>query len=238
LHEPGLADLGEMSLPHYDPRAKQYRIARAELGRVKVTVDPNAPAQASKTAAEETALKLSSRLAPRDQLGTPAKAAWGLTDRRWYWGSLGLAPLSVLVASGSLRIARRLAGSWASRRAAPGTLATRALAEARRALADNDATRAAVATERALFSAVEAATGVKARGVLRDALGPRLVEAGLDESTAAKVTELLGGCEAARFTGADSTDFGDRQVDEASAIVKSLARLGKSRSKSQHGGSA
>jgi hypothetical protein len=229
LHESGQVNLGELSLPHYDPQAKAYRPAKAKLGVVEVVPGAGAPAA---TPNDGVASLLSDQLEIRKQLGTGADTPWRWTATGWFWALLGLAPISVLGLAGSLRLGRRLSERYKTRKKSAATLASRALAAAERALTAGDATRAASDMERAIFAAVEASTGVKARGVLRERLADELTEHGLSADTAERITELLAHAEAARFTGTESTGFEKQRLDEATQLVHELSRQSKSKRRS------
>ena len=41
MNEPGKIDLGEVSLPYYDPKRHAYAIARAKLGEIEVKNNPS-----------------------------------------------------------------------------------------------------------------------------------------------------------------------------------------------------
>lgn len=236
LHKSGQVNLGDISLPHYDPKSKRYRQARAELGTVQVK--PGAGAPKARTGKDSEQRSLSERLTLRKRLGRGSDSPWHWTDDAWFWALISLSPLSVLGFAGSVGLGRRLSARFRSKKNSAATLAAKALADARRALANGDETRAAAETERALFSAIEAATQVKARGILREQLVQNLTSHGLASDTAERATSLLALAEAARFTGAAQGSFGEAELDEGTRLVRELSRLGKAKASPTTGASA
>jgi hypothetical protein len=195
LAEPGNVELGEISLAFWDSRRQAYDVARAALG--SVVVKPSGRKVAAAEQARPDALE--GVLVPRKSLGAPADARSFLADRLAFFWLLFLAPLGVVVATGSVRLGRKLRDHWQSRREAHATRVKQILEEARTALGRDDRSAAAGAVERAIIVGIEAATGVKARGVLRDELCHKLSDAGLDEKLAAELVDLLEACDALRF---------------------------------------
>ena len=102
-------------------------------------------------------------------------------------------------------------------------LAKRALAEAKSA---DDPKDAAAAVERALHLAIEAASGIKSRGVLQADLEDKLAEAGLDEQLAAQAVAVLGRCSALRFDPAPDEDAAATLGDDGNQAVKALLAHG------------
>ena len=89
----------------------------------------------------------------------------------------------------------------AIREADPGLHLATDLARCRRALEQGRGKEAIAGAEKALFLAIEGATGLKGRGLLRQELEQKLKESALAPATATELTELLQSCETARFTG-------------------------------------
>jgi hypothetical protein len=80
-------------------------------------------------------------------------------------------------------------------------LANRALSDAEAALKNNDHNVCVAQLERALFCAIEANSGLAARGILRSDLKDKLVAKGLSADLAQVCEELLARLENARFLG-------------------------------------
>jgi hypothetical protein len=216
LTEPGEIKLGELSLPYWDPEARAYRVARAELGSIAVTPGEK---RKDKPAAPESPLATLGK--PRQTLAGDATRASPLGDRPLFWFLLFGAPLSVVVGDGGLRLARWLGRRRAAQQNDPRELAQQALGQARR-LAGKDDAAALAQVERALFLALEAGPGLKARALLKSELERELEQSGMVAEQAQSVVELLTQCENARFTG-KLADGGDL-VGRAERLIPALLR--------------
>jgi hypothetical protein len=199
LSEPGEVDLGELTLPYYDAKSGKYAVARAELGRVKVTGSKK-PTPADAPIGSTARLKgLVVPPAKLSAIGREARSYW--PSKPAYWLALAGLPLSALLGFALSDLAKHVRRRLAERR---GSLmasledAERQLTQAAKA---GDAASSASAAERTLFLAIEKATGVKGRGVLKSALASALASAGIESSTAAELSRLLAQCDELRFAG-------------------------------------
>jgi hypothetical protein len=229
LTQPGSVDLGSLQLPLYDAEAKRYRVASVALGAVMVA--PQAQAQAAPPAPEGP--RLSDLVSYRSALG-PHAAHRHLADRALYFWLVGLSPALVLACAGLSSLRARVRRGLSQREQSQATHATRALVDAREALGGPELRPVANAAERALYSAVEWATGVKARAVLRADLTRVLSGAGLPEPLAVRVGELLDACGQLRFGGADRGRAGAVLAD-VEALVKQLVRRPPAASRAPEG---
>lgn len=218
LTQPGSIDLGNLQLPLYDPRAQRYRVASIALGAV--AVEPQAREPAAPVEAEGP--RLSDLVSYRARLG-PHEPRRYLADRAAYFWLVALGPVLVLALTASLRLATRVRRGLSRREQSQATHATRALGDARQALGGDELRPVASAAERAIYNAVEWATGVKARAVLRADLPRVLSDAGLPEPDAARVGELLDACGQLRFGGADRARAA-ALLGDVEALVKQLVR--------------
>lgn len=227
LERAGDIDLGEITLPYYNPGSRSYRTARADLGTVTVRGNPaKKPAAAAPIAAEAPLDKLLALSEPRQTLGAVAPARARIADQPWFWPLLLLAPLSVLLTGAVTSGLTRLRNALERRRSREDTLAARALAEAEQAARAGRSVDAASALERSLLLAVEAVTGLKARGVLRAELGGRLEEQGLDGETSTEIVETLNAADTLRFTGSGGDETAAALVERGARLVKRLGRRG------------
>ncbi len=200
MNDSGNVDLGEVTLPFYDPKRHQYSVARAKLGAVEVKVNPNAkPAHAEPKPDD----RLAGVLRARDTLGPAPQAHAPLSDRGGFWAALLLAPLGVVCAGGALSAAARAKAKLRERGTSLGAQLEGALREAR-ALAPKDTAGSVAAVERAVFLALELKLGLKARAILKSDLARALVERGLPGTRAEAVARLLDDCDSLRFIGAAS----------------------------------
>jgi hypothetical protein len=226
VKESGSVDLGEVTLPYWDPIANGYQVARAVLGKVEVSpatpVGPTATAPVDPPAPDPfVALP-----APRAALGAWEAPRPPRLVGQTAWGLVAAPPLLVGLASLGAGALRRAKERRALSKDAPAALAQKALAEARRAEAKGDAKALAAALERAVHLSIEGATGLKSRGVMAADLAAELAERGVPAELAEAAVEALAACETVRFDPSPS----DRTTQDLSARVRALvADLGRRR---------
>ncbi|MEZ4300231.1 MAG: BatD family protein [Polyangiaceae bacterium] len=228
LTKPGTVDLGTIELPYYDPRTRRYQVARSQLGTVEVTPSPTT--KPAPSAAPEEPPKSD---APFDNLPPPRKdlSPYSAEPREMllpgYRFPLAVAapPAFAVLALAGLGAARRARDRMKERRAAPKTLAQAALADARKLEKSGDHRGAAAAIERAVILAIEDATAIKARGVLKEDLPRELQDNGVAEDIARRAADLLSACDLARF---DPLAAESVRAADAQALVSELARTRKS----------
>ncbi|HVU02647.1 MAG TPA: BatD family protein [Polyangiaceae bacterium] len=225
LTEPGKRDLGDVTLPYFDPESGRYEVARAALGAVEVLpgAAPVATAPVPGTppkALERDPFELLGP--PRTKLAPLAPPPAHLGDRPWYWALLLGAPLVVLGARGALSLLSGARRRLAERSSSPSTAAKRALDDARAARGRGETAQVAASIERAVYGMVEARLGLKARAVLRGDLAKALESRGATASLAADIAKLLDACDGLRFAGA--TADGQKLVDDASRLVTAISR--------------
>jgi hypothetical protein len=220
---PGRLDLGRLSLPLYDPATRRYRVAEATLGEVTVEAAPAAQgaAAASGKDAQHPGPHLSELVSFRPALG-PSRPPSYLADRRVFWWLLGLGPLLVLGVVSVVALGRRVRQRLAVRELSQAVHATRALGDARQALAAAELQGVASAVERAIYNAIEWATGLKARAVLRADLERTLITGGLPPELAARSVELLDASARLRFGG--EGERAGSLIADVEALVKRLVR--------------
>ncbi|MBV9949055.1 MAG: BatD family protein, partial [Myxococcales bacterium] len=220
----GAVDLGELTLPFWNPAERRYDVARAPLGTVQVT----ATAATAGIGAERPPDVLPNLPAARDMLdGTPsARPHWDDSPLFWVLG----------VASWPLAFGATVAGragwirgrdAWRRRRQSPAAELRQRLSAAHAACRDGDARSADAAIARALEAAVVAHAGVSVRGALGDEVVTRLERAGIAGGAASSVADLLRECEAARFApeAADIVAARDRWL-RAQGAIRSLEKGG------------
>ncbi|HEX6272737.1 MAG TPA: BatD family protein, partial [Polyangiaceae bacterium] len=208
LEEPGRVDLGELTLPYFDPKRGTYAVARAALGKVEVAPNPAHAAAPGASTGSPGSIKTGAAALPaaRKALGAFALPPAPFTDGLGFWALLLAAPLAVALTGAGLELGKRAAERMRSRRTDPDRLALEALREADEAARAGRSRETAGAVERALFRAIEAGTGLKARAFLRAELDAALGAAGIEKSTVSEALALLDACETLRFTdGADQT---------------------------------
>ncbi len=222
LHNAGTVDLGTVSLPYFDPERSQYAFATAELGQIVVRPGA-AQAEQQKITSEET---LAQSLMPRDQLGAvpPARQYWA--DMRHFWSLLLLGPVGVTVSMGLGSLSRKGLLIWSQRRDSAKRRILEQIRTAKALLARDDAPGAAGALERALHMAIEAATGLRARGIVRNQLSQALIEAGFLPDASEFAVVIFDACDAVRFTSESSTLLADI-LPRAESLVQQLSSQAK-----------
>jgi hypothetical protein len=195
-----------VTLPYWDPKSRAYGVARAALGVVKVTGTAK-PAVIDRPGAVQGP-RLKGLVTPPPKLGASGAApASYWPSRPGYWLLLFGAPLSALLAFALADAKKALQQRLAEKRGSLGTAQERALSELQTAARKGDAAACASAAERALVIAIERATKIKARGVLKKDLPPKLGEAGVAPDVAEHAATLLARCDELRFAG-EAPDLG------------------------------
>ena len=197
---PGKLGLGELTLPYFDAKKREYVVARTSLGSLNVKVNPNAKAANADAKPDD---RLANVLKPRDALGAYPSLRQPLTDRTGFWAALLLAPFGMVFAGGAVSAAARARSKLRERGASLGAQLETALREAKD-LAKTDVAGSVSATERAVFLAIEAKLGFKARAILKSELATTLAERGLQSARAEALAKLLEDCDTLRFVGAAS----------------------------------
>jgi hypothetical protein len=221
----GTVDLGEATLPFWNPERKVYDIARAYLGKVEVAPGPTKSAAKDPPAPHDPWASLGKE---RDKLGGYKRAAEPLTERPIYWLGLFGAPFAVVVSSMSARGVRSLRSRLASRKRSTERAIDQAMAEAKSAVKAGPRAKVLGATERALYLAVERVTGLKARAILIDELPAALAQDGLAAEVAEEIRQVLAAVEAARFApenGAGESGTAAQLFARAEKVVRQLGRM-------------
>jgi hypothetical protein len=227
LNETGEIELGTLRLPYWDPERARYQIASADLGRVKVkpsTVPEAAPEPTASSAAKPSA---GLPLAAREKLAAvpPPLRYWA--DLRYFWLLVFVGPLGVIASIGAKSLGTTIAARMARKRVSVKRRTQEQMAACRQVLASGDAPAAASALERALVMAIESATAIRARGIVRDELAPQLTQAGVSPAEAAATVEILDACDAVRFTGGEPHLLANA-IDRAQPLIDGLCRRASS----------
>ncbi|HTQ04857.1 MAG TPA: BatD family protein [Polyangiaceae bacterium] len=230
LHDAGNVELGNLTLPYWDPKKRVYATARAELGKVEVAPNPQAAPSATASAAASAAADFGDPLAlkTRRTLAPYAKATTPFTDGMRFWYLLFGAPFAVALSGVGVDLGGRLLRSRKASRSSPQRLAQESLRAAEVAARGSEIAKTAGAVERALFLAIEAGTGIRARALLKDDLKASLAGAGVDTTTVERTLELLDACESARFTGKSGELSPKELCARARGLVGELSRKRRS----------
>jgi hypothetical protein len=215
----GDVDLGELQLPYWDPDARQYGVARAKLGTVKVKGTGTA------AVADAPIDPLPGLPDARPSLAGPRPAARRLGDSPLYWLSLGIAPLAYPLFAGARSVARRARARRAERAEDPRTEMDARIAEAEARSKDTDAKALDLATARALEASAIACAEVNLRAASSEAAAEKLSHVGLSADDARAVAELHRECQAARFSPEDVPTADARaRWTQARGLIKALGK--------------
>ena len=218
VSEPGKLDLGEVTLPYFNPKHRDYAIARGALGSINVKPNPNAKSAAVEAKPDD---HLANVLKPRDALGSYPALQKPLADGWGFWAGLFLAPFGMVLAGGIVSATARAREKMRERGSSLGAQLDAALREARE-LAKTDTPGSVNAVERAVFLAIELKLGLKARAILKAELASALTDRGLPAARAQALTAILEDCDALRFVGAAS---GVAPAELAQRAAKNAAEM-------------
>ncbi len=218
VSDPGKLDLGEVTLPYFNPKRHDYAIARAALGSINVKPNPNAKSAALEAKPDD---RLANILKPRDALGSYPAPQKPLADGWGFWAGLFLAPFGVVLAGGVVSSTARAREKMRQRGSSLGAQLDAALREAHE-LAKTDTPGSVNAVERAVFLAIELKLGLKARAILKAELASALTDRGLPAARAQALAAILEDCDALRFVGAAS---GVAPAELAQRAAKNAAEM-------------
>jgi len=216
----GDLDLGSVTLPYWNPDRKTYETARAALGKVQVAEKAGAVTK-DPTVAHDPWSTLG---APRTDLPPYARARDPFTDKPFYWVGLFGLPVAVVVGSLGTRGMKRMRLELAARRQGAERGIDKALAEAKDAHKRGDRMVVAASLDRALYLAIERATGLRARALLLAEVPHALEERSVPADLATEMGELLRAIEALRFVPEGGPDAGSL-VDRAATVIRRFARF-------------
>ncbi len=215
LRKPGDIDLGELSVPFWNPDTRTYAVAHAALGAVHVKPGAGRPA-------EEAQFDPFANL-PAPQLARMrAQASRAhLADTPVFWLGLGVAPLAYVFAAGAWAAAASYRRKRGERKASPEAELKERMAAADDACRNGDPKLAYAAIVRALEGATIARRGVNVRDAQSGEVSRRLSQAGVSDDAARLFEELLRACEAARFSpeAGDGRSVPDRWAQAKRAIA-------------------
>lgn len=234
IQESGAVSLGKIELPYWDPAQKRYVVETADLGVIQVTAvappAPSGPAPSAKDADRDAAGRaepLAGMPGLRASLGPYSPPATLPLDGAPFWLLLAAPPLLVTLFGAGDRLVRRARERRAAGASSPARLAAVAQEEAEDAATQGDLKAAAAAVERAVHRAIEAATGLRSRGVLLAELQGELGQRGVPETLSVRACETLAACEAIRFEPAEQEGgaaAASALVEKSRAVMNELAR--------------
>lgn len=199
FHKAGDIDLGDFSLPYWNPQSNAYEVARAPVGVIHVKPGAVPVASAEGTAADPLP-GLPRVRATREPLPPPRRH---FDDAPGFWFGLAAMPVAYAVAVGASGATKRLRERRAREQGSPRTELRTRVAAANAAAASGDARALDAATARALEGATIAGCGVNVRGLTNGQVAQALADAGVAEESARQVESLLQACEMARFSASE-----------------------------------
>jgi hypothetical protein len=220
FHKAGDIDLGDFTLPYWNPLAGAYEVARAPVGVIHVK-----PGAVPVTSAADTATDplpgLPRVRATREPLPPPRRH---FDDASAFWFGLAAMPFAYAVAVGASGATRRIRERRVREQGSPRTELRTRVAAANAAAAGGDARALDAATARALEGATIAGCGVNVRGLTNGLVAQALTGAGVAEESARQVESLLQACEMARFSASEggATEAKERW-EQAQAVITRLA---------------
>jgi hypothetical protein len=228
IKESGSIDLGEVTLPYWDPAAKKYQVAKAALGKVEVDLKLGPRDPATQDAQEQQPPDpFVAMPAARATLGAYTPPRPRLLEGRPMWIAIVAPPLLVGASYLGAGAARRARTRRETAKGSPAALARKALAEAQEAQAAGDVRAVAAALERAIHLAIEGGTGLKSRGVLVSDLPAELAERGLSPELGDAISSALSACEAVRFDPQPGDAAARDLATQVRAVVADLERHGR-----------
>jgi hypothetical protein len=196
MRRAGPVDLGDLSLPYWDPVQRRYGVARASLGVVRVARS----AGGSSASADPARDVLPDLPAVRDKLEGSRGPRAHADDTPVFWiAGIGAWPIAFAATMAGRAAGRRVVHAWRNRRASPAAELKQRLSAAMAACGSGDSRTADAAIARALEAATLAHAGVNVRGAVGDDVVHRLERAGVARDAASSVAHLLRECEVARF---------------------------------------
>ena len=194
MKKEGNVELGDITLPYFDPDTRTYAVARAALGGVHVK------AGAIATVTEKPIEKLPGLPSPRATRAEPRRSGPHLADSMLLWFGLAAGPLAYAFLAGTRAATHKFKTTRAARASSPATSMKACMQAADGACKADDARAADAAIARALESAAVAYVGVHLRAAAGHALVSDLTFAGVTAEDAGAIAEVYRACEAARFS--------------------------------------
>jgi hypothetical protein len=195
LHKEGVVDLGDLTLPYYNPDTRSYGVARAPVGVINVR--PGAtPVQSAEPAFDPFA----GLPPPRASLSPPRPPPAHWDDSPLFWLGLLAAPLAYALFAGTLALVRAIVRVRTEKAASPETDLRARIAAAAQACRGTDPRAADAAVARVLRAATVAKVGVNVRDAEGSEVTRRLATAGVEEGVAKRIEELIRDCETAQFS--------------------------------------
>jgi hypothetical protein len=224
----GTFTLPALEFPYFDPRRREYDVARTDpititveagAGGVASTGSPATPLQDS--ANEQKNVLSAGGLRPlryQARFVAPSTPLW----EQAFFLPLLLAPVGLLfgaVVVGQVR-GRLFAQTEAGRKRQQARAARKRLAEAEKLVGEGSTSAFYAEVEKALMGFLEARLHTPVVGLTREALGEKMATAGVAPERRSKVLFVLEACDMGRFGGGAELSERNRILDEAEAVME------------------
>ncbi len=232
IAEAGDVDLGKVDLAAWDPVAKRYQVASANLGIIRVAASAPvasgsaAPAPNATATADDSRSPFATLPPARHELTSAPHAEAPPLEGAPFWWTLVTPPGLVLASSVGLRAAARLKQRRREISTSSTSLADAALRDLREAEGRGDARGVAAGAERALHHGIEAFTGLRSRGVLLGDLTRELEARGVPKPLAERTERALVRSDSLRFDPSASASAIADLGAETRSILRALEDVG------------
>jgi hypothetical protein len=197
--EPGNIDLGELTLPFYDPDTGKYDVARAPLGTLTVR------GTAAKT--DDNAARPILEGLPKPYLSPepPVARTASFVEKRSFWWAWGAPPGALFAYILASALVRRARARRTETKENPKSALKAAQSAVDHAIREGDPQKADAAMRRFVETALEQRLGVSLRALDLDRLGMVLKSNGVGEQGATELVHVLRNAETARFAPGGAT---------------------------------
>jgi hypothetical protein len=229
LENAGVATLGTIELPYFDPVSGRYETTKVDLGTVEVEERPPTKEElqrAKDAQGQPDNDPLASLPKVRTSLSAFAPRRSSELSTRALAAGVSVPPLIALLLLAGSRLKRTLAARSGRNETLLEREVKRALGDASAAKKAGDAKAFGAAVERAIASAEERHTGLRVRGISNDALARELEAVGVDTASATEIASLLSRCDELRFLpSSDAADPSalDALLTRTKKLTKGLA---------------
>ncbi|MDY7228601.1 BatD family protein [Hyalangium rubrum] len=224
----GTFTLPGLEFPYFDPRRREYDVARTDAVTITVEAGSGAVAQQGPTptpmqdsANEQKNVLTAGGLRPlryQARFVAPSTPVW----QRAFFLPAVLAPVGLLfgaVLLGQVR-GRLFAQTEAGRNKQQAKAARKRLAEAEKLRGQGSSTAFYAEVEKALNAFLEARLATPVVGLTREALGEKMAAANVEPARRSRVLFVLEACDMGRFGGGAELSERERILNEAAAVME------------------
>ncbi|MBN1206773.1 MAG: protein BatD [Myxococcaceae bacterium] len=224
----GTFTLPALEFPYFDPRSREYDVARTDPITITVEAGAGGVAAAGPTgtplqdsANEQKNVLTAGGLRPlryQARFVAPSTPLW---QRAFFLPAL-LAPVGLLFGAmvvGQVR-GRLFAQTEAGRKRQQAKAARKRLAAAEKRVGEGSTSAFYAEVEKAVMGFLEARLQIPVVGLTREALGEKMAAAGVAPERRSKVLFVLEACDMGRFGGGAELSERNRILDQAEAVME------------------